>query len=233
MRVLGLIPARGGSKGIPGKHLRLLSGKPLLCYTAEAALAARRLDSVLLSTDDEGIAALGRSFRLRVPFLRPPELARDETPMFPVVRHALAWLHDRGENYDVVCLLQPTSPLRPAGLIDACLERFLASAADSLVTVLPIPFRHHPRWAYLCDQAGFLHPAGGDAEPVPRRQELAPAFHREGSLYLTRVEVMERYGNLYGRKILAHVVDPARSINLDEEADWRRAEEILAGGRAP
>lgn len=196
-------------------------------------MGARRLDSVVLSTDDEAIAALGRVLRLRVPFLRPAELARDETPMFPVVRHALGWLKERGETYDVICLLQPTCPLRPAGLIDACIEHFLASAADSLVTVLPIPARHHPYWAYLRDDAGFLRPAAGNAESVPRRQALPPAFHREGSVYLTRVEVVERFGNLYGRKILAHDVNPALSVNLDEESDWQRAELILAGARTP
>ena len=212
---------------MPGKHLRVLAGKPLLCYTAEAALEACHLTHVLLSTDDAQIAALGRSCGLEVPFLRPLELARDDTPMFPVVAHALAWLRDHGAYPDAVCLLQPTCPLRRAEHIDAAIEHFAASDADSLVTVLPIRPRYHPHWAYLTDDRGFLCPATGGAAPVPRRQELVPAYHREGSIYLTRIATVERCGNLYGRKILPYPMDPAQSVNIDDEADWEMAERLL------
>src|ERR1041384_5143897 len=111
MRVLGLIPARGGSKGVPRKNIRLLAGKPLLQYTAEAALSARKLARVILTTDDEEIAETGRQCGLEVPFLRPAELAQDDTPTLPVMQHVVDWLEKQGEAYEAICLLQPTNPL--------------------------------------------------------------------------------------------------------------------------
>ncbi len=231
MRVLGLVPARGGSKGIPHKNLRLLAGKPLLAYTAKAALGAKRLDRVLLSTDDPEIVELGQQCGLWSPFLRPANLARDDTPMFPVVLHALDWLQDQGEQYDAVCLLQPTSPLRRSSDIDGCIDLCEQSGADCVLSVLPVPDRHNPHWVYFLDEGGFMQLALGDGEPVPRRQELPQAYHREGSVYVCRVEVMRRRGSLYGHQILPYMLTPAQSINLDEEADWQRAERLLGNNR--
>src|SRR6185312_12148312 len=116
--ILGLVPARGGSKSIPRKNLAPLAGKPLLAWTADAALAARRLTRTVLSTDDVEIAELGRTLGLDVPFLRPAELAADATPMLPVMRHAADWFAARGGTVEAVVLLQPTSPLRTAAHID-------------------------------------------------------------------------------------------------------------------
>src|SRR5262249_44411537 len=112
MRVLGLIPARGGSKGVPRKNLKLLCGQPLLLYTAREALASHKLSRVILSTEDPEIAAVGRQHGLEVPFMRPPELAEDSTPTLPVAQHAIRWMEQSGERFDALCLLQPTNPLR-------------------------------------------------------------------------------------------------------------------------
>jgi CMP-N-acetylneuraminic acid synthetase len=231
LRVLGLVPARGGSKGVRRKNLRPLAGKPLLQYTAEAARAAERLARVLLSTDDPEIAEVGRRCGLWAPFLRPPDLAADETPMFPVVAHALDWLRGEGEEFDAVCLLQPTSPLRRATDIDACVDRLAESGADCVVSVLPVPARYNPHWVYLAGESGFLRLALGDPEPIARRQDLPPAFHRDGSIYVSRVDVIRRRGSLYGTKALAYPIDPDRSVNLDDESDWRRAEHLLSRAR--
>src|SRR5438552_7751137 len=122
LKVIGIIPARGGSKGVPRKNIRPLAGKPLLAYTAEAALAARRLSGVLLSTDDAEIAEAGRQCGLEIPFLRPAELAQDNSPTLPVLQHAVAWLESQGRHYDAICLLQPTSPFRSRGMIDGCID---------------------------------------------------------------------------------------------------------------
>lgn len=229
LRVLGLVPARGGSKGIPGKNLEPLAGRPLLAYTADAALAARRLDRVVLSTDDEEIAAVGRGLGLEVPFLRPAELARDDTPTLPVVLHALETLDPGGERFDAVCLLQPTSPLRAADEIDRAIERLAASDADSVVTVAPIPAEHHPEWAFRLQADGRLERYLGDGEPPPRRQELAAAFHRTGSVYVTRRSTLVEHESLYGRRSLGLLVEGAAPLNLDTPADWERAERRLAG----
>lgn len=224
MRVLGIIPARGGSKGIPGKNIRPLGGKPLLAWTAESALAARRLSRVVLTTDDEKIAEIGRVCGLEVPFLRPAELAMDDTPTLPVLQHAVAELEKAGDRFDAVCLLQPTSPFRRAGDIDGCIE-LLETGLDAVVSVLPVPPEHNPHWVYFRDGEGLLRLATGEDQPIPRRQELPPAFHRDGAIYVTRRDVLME-GSLYGKRLGGYLAD-SRSVNLDTPADWEKAERLV------
>jgi CMP-N,N'-diacetyllegionaminic acid synthase len=229
MKIFGLIPARGGSKGVPRKNIKLLAGKPLLAYTAEAALAAHGLTRVMLSTDDEEIAAVGRACGIDVPFLRPAELAQDTTPTLPVVQHALRWLLERGESFDALCLLQPTNPLRSARDIEACLELFLAQRADTVFTVLRVPAEHNPHWVYFKNDDGSLRLSTGEPAPIPRRQDLPTAFHREGSVYLTRTEIILEQNSLYGARVLGCEIEPSRSVNIDTAEDWQRAEALLSG----
>ncbi|MCC6217540.1 MAG: acylneuraminate cytidylyltransferase family protein [Polyangiaceae bacterium] len=226
MRVLGLVPARGGSRGVPRKNLRLLGGRPLLAYTAEAALAAATLARVVLSTDDDEIAEVGRALGLAVPFLRPAELAADATPTLPVVAHALAALREGGERFDAVCLLQPTSPLRGPGEIDDCVALLERTGADCVMTVHAVPHAYHPDWVWLGEPAAALRLATGRSSPVPRRQELAPAWHRSGSVYVTQTRVVDG-GSLYGDRVLGVPVPVDRSVNLDTLADFDRAEALL------
>ncbi|HKZ00869.1 MAG TPA: acylneuraminate cytidylyltransferase family protein [Pyrinomonadaceae bacterium] len=226
--MLGLIPARGGSKGVQRKNARLLNGKPLISYTAAAALAAKTLSRVVLSTEDDEIARIGRDCGLEVPFIRPAELARDDTPMLPVVQHALSWLEHRGQSFDAVCLLQPTNPLRRSTDIDACVQLLELADADSVLTVLPIPTEHHPSWAYLKTESGFLRLFTGDLNPVPSRQELPTAFHREGSVYVTRRRVVMEENSLYGTRVMGHLMNGEQCINIDTGLDWERAEALLA-----
>jgi CMP-N-acetylneuraminic acid synthetase len=230
MRVLGLIPARGGSKGIPRKNARLLGGRPLLLYTADAALAASRLTRVVLTTDDEEIAEIGRSAGLETPFMRPAALAQDDTPMLPVIQHAIDALEARGDTFDAVCLLQPTNPLRSAGLIDTCIELLDVRSCSAVVTVLEVPTAHNPNWVYVPAADGTLRLFSGAKAPVTRRQDLPPAYHREGSVYVTRTSVL-RQGSLYGDTLMGVVVDAAQSVNIDDEADWDRAERLLETAR--
>jgi CMP-N-acetylneuraminic acid synthetase len=227
LRVLGLIPARGGSKGVPRKNVRLLRGKPLVQYTIEAAAGALRLAHTILSTDDEEIAAVGRACGVDVPFIRPATLAGDAAPMLPVVQHALAWFEQRGTGFDAVCLLQPTNPLRPPALIDRCIERLEESGADSVVTILPVPAEYNPHWVYFQDAAGALRLSTGEATPIARRQDLPAAFHRDGSVYVARSEVVAN-GSLYGPRTVGVVVAPEDSVNIDEPADWDLADARLA-----
>ena len=221
--VLGLVPARSGSKGVPGKNTRLLAGRPLLAHTAEQALAARRLDRVVLSTDDPAIADLGRELGLEVPFLRPARLAEDTTPMLDVLRHALDEL--AAPDIDVVCLLQPTSPRRGPGLIDECVRRLDESGADAVVTMAPVPPEHNPHWVYEPDAAGRLRLATGERAPIARRQDLPPAYHRDGSVYVLRADRI-RAGTPYGEHLEAVVVE-GPVVNIDTPADWERAERLL------
>ena len=226
-RVLGVIPARGGSKGVPRKNIRLLAGKPLLQYTAEAALACRHLTRVVLTTDDQEIAALGRQCGLDVPFLRPPELARDDTPTLPVLQHAVRTLEAAGDRYDAICLLQPTCPFRRAEDIDACADLMRRTQSDSVMTILPVPPEHNPHWVYFKTPDGFLKLSTGEDSPIPRRQLLPPAFHREGSVYLVRRDVLMKQNSLYGSKVVGYPIETSRSVNIDTLEDWARAEALL------
>ena len=222
---------------MPRKNIRPLCGKPLLAYTAEAAQGSRLLTRVVLTTDDLEIAEVGRQFGLVVPFVRPAELAQDDTPTLPVVQHAVRFLEAQGEKFEAICLLQPTHPLRPASLIDECIQCLLNSDADSVVSVKEVPSEHNPHWVYFRDEQGFLRLSTGEATPLPRRQLLPPAFHRDGSVYVTRREVLMEQNSLYGSRVAGVLVDPASSINIDTPTDWAEAEramtERIAGALSP
>ena len=227
MKTLGIITARGGSKGVPRKNIRLLAGKPLLQYTAEAALASKRLHRVILSTDDAEIAEVGKRCGLDVPFLRPPELARDDTPTLPVLQHAVRALEAKGDRFDAICLLQPTNPLRRAEDIDACIALLEERQSDSVVTVLAVPTEYNPHWVYFESADGSLQLSTGEAAPIPRRQSLPPAFHREGSVYVTCRAVLMEENSLFGKRVVGHLVNPEQTVNIDTLADWEQAERLL------
>lgn len=227
MKILGLIPARGGSKGVKRKNIRTLCGKPLLAYTATAALESTSLVRVVLSTEDEEIATIGKELGLDVPFIRPIELAQDKTPTLPVIQHALETLQAAGEYFDAVCLLQPTNPLRRTEDINNCVELLITSNADCVISVLPVPHEYNPKWVYFRNEDGSIKLSSGAAEPISRRQDLPAAFHRDGSIYITKTTVLTSTGTLYGENIQPYVMDPDHSLNIDTEADWNRAEEFL------
>lgn len=231
MRVLGIVTARGGSKGVPGKNIRSLGGKPLLVWTAEAALGAKSLARVILTTDDEAIATVGRDAGLDVPFMRPPELAIDTTPTLPVLVHAVGALEAAGDRYDAICLLQPTNPLRTAAVIDACVAQLEESGVDSVVTTLRVPAEHNPHWVYFRAPSGELQPALGGSAPITRRQDLPAAYFREGSVYVTRRDVLMEQGSIYGSRVIGHEIDAAASVNIDTLADWARAEAMVGERR--
>jgi len=229
MRVLGLIPARGGSKGIPRKNLRLLGNKPLIGYTIEAALACNELASVVVSTEDDELAATSQQLGAQVPFKRPAELAADNAPTIDAVVHALETLAAAGNAYDAVCLLQPTTPFRTTQHISTAIQRFAESGADSLISVAEIPHHYNPHWAFEADaDTGLLRIATGETDIIPRRQELPKAYHRDGSIYITKTAVVLEQRSLYGQSIAHFVAEDAPRINIDTEADWQAAETHLA-----
>lgn len=227
MKVLGIIPARGGSKGVARKNIKLLCGKPLLAYTAESALAASALSKVILSTEDEEIAMIGRELGLCVPFMRPAELAQDSTPTMPVVLHAIEALENQGESFDAVCLLQPTNPLRRPEHIDACIELLEQTNSDSVVSVLPVPDTFNPMWTFWKNEDGTIKLTSGEKEPTVRRQELPKAFYRDGSVYVTRSSVLRDQGSLYGRKIQSFEMEAKFAVNIDTPSDWEVAERMI------
>jgi CMP-N,N'-diacetyllegionaminic acid synthase len=225
--VLGLVPARGGSKGVPGKNVRALAGRTLLEYTAAAARESGVLDRVVLSTDSEEVADAGRRAGLDVPFLRPAAIAGDDTPMLPVVQHAVAALAGSGWIPDLIVLLQPTSPLRRAAHVRDAVTMLRTTGADSVVSVVEIPRHLSPDYVMRIDE-GVLRPFLPDGARVTRRQDARAAYAREGTVYAFRRAALERFGSIYGEDCRPLVLDPADSLSIDSPADWAAAERILA-----
>lgn len=227
MKVLGLIPARGGSKGIPGKNIKPLQGKPLLAYTFDSARESSLLTRVILSSDDPGIIRVAKEIGLEAPFQRPADLATDTTPTLPVIIHALESLAQQGDYFDAVCLLQTTNPFRPKGMIDLAIQKLAESDADALVSVLPVPHEFNPHWVFEPGLDGNLRIATGENKIISRRQDLPPAFFRDGAIYLTKTQVLLEQQSLYGEKLAFIVGDESRYINLDTLRDWEKAEQLV------
>ncbi|MCM4161913.1 acylneuraminate cytidylyltransferase family protein [Antarcticibacterium flavum] len=227
MKILGLIPARGGSKGIPGKNIKLLGGKPLLAYTVEAAKASTLLDRVILSSDDAKIIDVAKDLGLEVPFVRPAELAGDATSSLEVIRHALEELRSQGEEYDAVCLLQPTTPFRQEGLIDDVIRKFTEGNFDSLISVREVPAEFNPHWIFE-EKEGKLQIATGEQKIITRRQELPKAYHRDGAVYITKTSVLLEQNSLYGGNIGFIDTTGSPYVNIDTREDWEEAERHLS-----
>jgi CMP-N,N'-diacetyllegionaminic acid synthase len=222
MSVLGVIPARGGSKGIPRKNIRPFSGKALIIWSIDAALQSGALDAVVVSTDDEEIAAVAREAGAAVPFMRPAELATDESPTIDTVLHAL----DRMPAFDEVMLLQPTSPLRSSGDIAACISLARARRAPSVVAVSQAD--PHPYWMYELGPDGRLK-AVVDRPAVTRRQDLPDVYAVNGALYYARADWLRASGAFITGDSVAYVMPAERSVDVDTDADWRFAEWTLEG----
>jgi len=228
MLVLGLIPARGGSKGVPGKNVRPLAGHTLLEYTARAARESGVLDRVILSTDSLEIADAGRRAGLEVPFMRPAALAADDTPMMAVIQHALAETARHGWSPDIVVLLQPTSPLRRPDHIRDAVNLLRESSADSVVTVVEVPRHLSPDYVMRIDE-GRLKPFLPDGAGITRRQDARPAYSRDGTVYAVRRSTIEKFGGIYGDDCRPLLIDASDSLSIDSPADWEQAERLLAG----
>jgi CMP-N,N'-diacetyllegionaminic acid synthase len=226
--VLAVIPARAGSKGLPGKNERPLAGKTLVERAAEAARASGVVTRAVLSTDSERIAALGRRAGLEVPFLRPPELARDDSPMQAVVEHALLEVESHGFRPDVVVLLQPTAPLRTGAHVARAVALLEETGADSVVSVVEIPRHYSPEYAMRIS-AGRLEPFLPEGGALTRRQDASPAYSRDGTVYVVRRDVVVLEHDLYGGDCRPLVLQPSESVNIDSAADWAAAEAILRG----
>lgn len=228
MNVLGVVPARGGSKAIPGKNLAPIGGRPLLAYTADAARASRRLTRTVVSTDDAAIADTARTLGLEVPFLRPAALAADDTPMLPVLQHAARELARDGFAADAVVLLQPTSPLRRAEHIDRAVDLLQSTGADSVVSVVEVPHPFTPV-SVLRLEGERLQPYL-DGETATRRQDKPRLFARNGPAVLAvRTRVLEQ-GSLYGTDSRPLLMAAADSIDVDGPEDLAQAELLLGNG---
>jgi CMP-N,N'-diacetyllegionaminic acid synthase len=226
LRLLGLIPARGGSKGLPGKNVRPLCGKPLIAWTAQAAAASAYLDAVVVSTDDDAIAAAAASAGAEVPFMRPEHLAGDDAAMIDVVLHAIDSLAETGRVFDAVVLLQPTSPLRATADIDAAIERLGDDRVRAVVSVCPA--EHSPLLAGELPPDGSLSKFLRPTDRTANRQSL-PVFHRlNGAVYVARADWLRHERAFLGEGSFAYVMPAERSVDIDSELDFAIAECLLS-----
>jgi CMP-N-acetylneuraminic acid synthetase len=221
--VLALIPARGGSKGIRDKNIRPLHGHTLLEYASNAASKSGVIDRAVLSTDSERIAAEGRRVGIEVPFIRPAELARDDTPMLPVIEHAVDFLEQQGWQPEIVVLLQPTSPLRTADHIRNAVQELRDSAADSVVTVVQLPRHLSPDYVMRIEE-GRLVPFLPEGASVSRRQDARPAYVRDGTVYAFWRRTLRDTRTIYGVDCRAMVLPARESLTIDTPEDWDEAE---------
>jgi CMP-N-acetylneuraminic acid synthetase len=229
-RVLGIVTARGGSKSIPAKNLALLGGATLLAHTAAAALAARSLARVVLSTDDPAIAQVGRELGLDVPFMRPAELAQDATPTLPVLQDVVRKLAAIGESYDAIFTLQPTNPLRLSSDIDGAVSLLAETGADSVIGFTPVGDRHPARMKCLDGVGRVLNPPFAEAFEGQPRQQLPSFYLRDGSVYLTRRDVLMDGHSIQGADCRAWIIPPQRACNIDEPLDLYLCEQLLKLG---
>jgi CMP-N,N'-diacetyllegionaminic acid synthase len=223
-RVLAVIPARGGSKGVPGKNIRKVGGKPLIAWTIEAAQAARHVDRTILSSDDAAIIREARQFGCEVPFVREARLADDKTPTMEVVLDAI----ERCPGFAWVVLLQPTSPLRTGRDIDQAIELCIERKAPSCVSVSLA--RESPYWMYSLGSDGRLNPLLPQRMPT-RRQELPAVYALNGAIYLARSDWLQREKRFVAEETVAYEMPLARSLDIDTESDFVQLQSILGDPR--
>ena len=220
--VLAVVPARGGSKGLPGKNIRNLAGKPLIAWTIDAARKCSLIDRLIISSDDEAIIRVAKDCGCEAPFVRPPELATDETPGVAPVLHAVESL----PGYEIVVLLQPTSPLRTATDIDGCLRFMAAGALPSVASVSECA--ESPYWMYSLEAGQVLKPVIPTVAPIQRRQDAPAAYALNGAVYAVEVDWLKRERNVVAPGVTAGFIMPReRSIDIDTELDLDWAEFVL------
>ena len=228
MNILAIVPARGGSKGIPGKNMVDLNGKPLMQYTFDAAKESKYIDRILLSTDDEKFAEFGRSQGIEVE-MRPEELATDTAVMKDVINYHLDRLAEKGYTPDIFILLQPTSPLRTAQHIDEALKLLIEDeTADAIVSVMDMPHQYLPMKIMKLDDSGALKFYQEDGEKYTTRQALPHLYARNGAaIYAVYTDVYRKTGSLYGTRCLPYVMEEEDSVDIDKPFDLFLADCIL------
>ncbi len=224
-KILTVIPARGGSKGLPGKNIKMLLDKPLIAWSIEQALASKYVDEVIVSTDSEQIAEIARQYGARIPYMRPAALAADDTSTADVLIHLIEVLEGQGEEFDYIMLLEPTSPLREVEDIDTAFERLMNTKdAKSIVGISHVEAQH-PSFCVTLNEGGFLNSKNDFV--VLRRQEIDDLYYYEGSVYISEVEKYKEKRNFYHANTLGQIMPKWKSFEIDEIVDFIIAEALL------
>ncbi len=227
MKRLAIIPARAGSKGVPGKNLRAINGVSLLARAVLTARATGLFDRIFVSTDSADYAAEAERFGADVPWLRPPELASDTALVADAMRHTLDEFAHRGERFDTLALLEPTSPLRTPEIVRETVLAAEAEGWDAAFTVSEVPKPYHALKQFRLDESGAAHFVMTEASPNVNRQSLYPTFIRNGLAYAVRVPAFLRTHSIHGKRARAIVVDE-EVVSIDTEEDFRLAERLIA-----
>jgi CMP-N,N'-diacetyllegionaminic acid synthase len=220
--ILGVIPARGGSKGVPRKNLREVGGKPLIAWTIENSKKAKYIDRIILSSEDSEIISVAKQWECDVPFVRPEELALDDTPGIDPVLHAINLL---AEEYDYVVLLQPTSPLRTADDMDRCIELCFSRNAPACVSVTEM--EKSPYWMYTVDTEGHLHNLLKINKIFQRRQDMPKVFALNGAVYVAEIRWLIKTRTFVTDQTVAYAMPRERSLDIDTEMDLRFCDVIM------
>lgn len=221
-KIIAIIPARGGSKRLPGKNIKKLVGKPLIGWTIEAALKSKYLHRVVVSTEDEKIAEVSKKFGAEI-IKRPNYLATNTAKMIDVFSHTLKFFSKKKYIPDIVILLQPASPLRDEGDIDKAIRLFLRNKAESVVSVCEVEYP--PYWHFKIENK-YLKPIFGYKYLKMRRQDLLKSYTPNGAIYITTPRALLKYKSFYSSKTLPYIMPPEKSIDIDNELDFRLAELI-------
>ena len=224
MKIIAMIPARGGSKSILKKNIKKLLGKPLLAWTIEAAKKSKYIDKIIVSTENKEIAEISKKYGAEVPFLRPEELAKDKSSTIDAIFHALEVLKEQNYTPNVVILLQPTSPLRNAEDIDSAIELFEAADCESVVSVCEV--EHSPYWCFEIEK-GYLRSLFGDEYLMMRRQDLKGVYIPNGAIYISTPPTLYKYKSFYCNHTIPYIMPIRRSIDIDNEIDFMLAESVM------
>jgi CMP-N,N'-diacetyllegionaminic acid synthase len=226
LKIIGIIPARGGSKGIPQKNIKLLNGKPLISYTIDAAKKSKFIDHVFVSTDDTQISEISKQYGAEIPCLRPKELAADDTLTLPVIQHMTRYVEENIDKTDIIITLQPTSPLRTAQDIDNAIQKLIDTDADSVSSVFEVETHPYLTATVDVDRINWLY----SEEKRGRRQDFPHIYALNGAIYATKREVLLEGNSLYGKDNRAYIMPQERSIDIDNIYDFIQIESILKKG---
>ena len=226
-KIIGIIPARGGSKGIPRKNIKPLAGKPLIAWSIEQAKKSKYLDQIVVSTDSPEIAEIARQYGAEAPFLRPAELAQDDSPTVDAIFHVLQFFDTQGEHFDLVVLLEPTSPLRKEDDIDRAIELFETHAdrVDSLVSLGEV----HMENPYIVKQVegGYVKPLILADSPIHQRQQLPRTYFPYGVIYLSTVYALKKWKTFYQERTIPYFIERWQNYEIDDIWDFLCVEAVL------